>query len=81
MSPNQEHHAVVVEATPIVRYRSPYEQDILHWDGCFFGFLCVVSWIMFAYLWSMHLSKPPHRPPPLPRLKVENFVGSHHWRN
>jgi hypothetical protein len=80
MPATEQHHALVAQPTPLVSY--PQRPELLHWDGGFFALLCLVSWIWFACLWGRrHLSKPPRRPPPLPELKVENFMGSDHWRN
>ena len=88
MSTSQEHHAVIVQPTPILNYPNSYGSEVLHWDGTFFALLCFGSWVMFAYLWArLHLSKPPALPPPLPPLKrpppskVEHWMSSEHWRN
>jgi hypothetical protein len=82
MSASQKHYAVVSPSTPFVTNSEFDRPKLLHWDGAFFAVLCLVSWIWFACLWArLRLSKPAQGPPPLPPLKVENFVGSDHWRN
>ena len=82
MAANQEHHAVIEQPRPIVTYRS--DDELLHWDGCLFAFLCLASWILFAYLWARlhwmnHLER--QKPPPLPRQNVKEWISSKHWRN
>jgi hypothetical protein len=82
MSALQEYHGVIGQPTPLVTYRN--DQDILHWDGCLFGFLCVASWVLFAYLWArLHWMNYLERqkPLPLPRQSVEDWISSKHWRN
>ena len=78
MPPNQEYYAIGAEARPIVTYRN--EDELLHWDGCLFAFLCFASWVLFAYLWARlhwinHLEK---RQPP---KKSEQSLWPHNWRN
>lgn len=78
MPAHQEHYAVVGQARPIVTYRNG--DELFHWDGCLFAFLCFASWVLFAYLWARlhwinHLEK---RQPP---KKSEHWLGSHDWRN
>jgi hypothetical protein len=80
MPGNQQHYTAIGRPTPFVL--APIPNDLFHWDGAFFAVLCLASWIWFACLWvKIRLTKRPQLPPPLPPLKVENFVGSHHWRN
>jgi hypothetical protein len=77
MPASQQHYVTVGQAKPFVMYRD--DKEVMHWDGAFLAVLRLGSWIWFACLWArLHLAKASQRPPP---LRVENFVGSGHWRN
>jgi hypothetical protein len=80
MATNQQYHAVTQQPDVIISYRN--DDELIHWDGAFFGVLCLVSWLFFVCSWArIHVNKLERRPPPLPPLKPENFIGSNHWRN
>ena len=80
---HREYSAVAGTPAPLVRYRS--DDELLHWDGCLFAFLCLGSWILFAYLWVrlhwMNYLERQKPPPLLPRQKVDDWISSKHWRN
>ena len=82
MQANQQHHALMGDPTPIITYRN--DQEFLHWDGLLFFVLCVLSWILFAYLWArLHWTNhlETRNRPPSSSQKIEDWMESKHWRN
>jgi hypothetical protein len=81
---HREYSAVVGAPPPIVTYRN--DDELFHWDGCLFAFLCVATWVLFAYLWArLHWmnylerrQSQQQRPTP---LKSEQWLRPHDWRN
>ena len=84
MSPVHGEYSTVAMPRPLVRYRS--DDQLLHCDGCLFGFLCLVSWILFAYLWARlhwmnYLEKRERQQQRPPAMKSEQWLWPHSWRN